>query len=181
MPMVMASVKASATRASVTPMLKNSAPDSASVITTCITAGGAGSLVLPASSAAIHHVARKIRNDKRRSTSISAKRVIIGARVEVRCRSHELRAADAGQHVVEHARILLLVLDPAMRNAFAVAVAIGMQGRGIARAGQLGNVVPGAIRGRQDLLGLARHLDEPRELVLVGIGPCLVEDVADHG
>src|SRR5579871_640690 len=131
MPMVMASVKASATRASVTPMLKNNAPDAASVIATCITAGGPGSLLLPANSAAIHHVARKIRKDSRRSTSVSRQCVIIGAGVEVGGRSDEVVAADAGQHVIEHARILFLVLDAAVRDALAVAVAIGVQGGGV--------------------------------------------------
>src|SRR5271165_568055 len=112
MPSVIARVKASATRPSVTPILRNNAPDAASVITTCMTAGGAGSLVLPASSAATHQVARKIAKESRRSTSISGERVIERARVELRRRSDEVVTANAGQHTIEHSRVLLLVLDP---------------------------------------------------------------------
>src|ERR1700758_282692 len=139
----MARVKASATRASVTPILRNRAPEAASDITTRITAGGAGSFVLPASSAAIHQVARKITKDRRRNTSVSGERVIIRAGIEVRRRPHEVATANTGQHVVEHARILLFVLDPAMRNALAIPIAIGAQGCGIGSARQRGDLVPG--------------------------------------
>src|SRR6516225_3455373 len=146
MPTLMARVKASATRPNVTPILKNNAPDAASDITTCMTAGGAGSFMLPASSAAIHQVARKIAKDNRRSTSISGECMIERARIEFRSGSHEVATADAGQHAIEHTRVLFLFLDPTARNAFAIPIAIGPQGRGIRSARQLGDLVPRAIR-----------------------------------
>src|SRR5258708_28304864 len=69
-PNVIANVKAKATRANVTPRLKNSAPEVASVTIAVNTAGGGGSFCPPASSAAIHHVARNTANARSRTISL---------------------------------------------------------------------------------------------------------------
>ncbi len=70
-PSVIASVKASVTRASVTPRWKNKSPDLASAIMVASTVGGGGSFASPASSEAIHQVASSTANDSRRGTSAS--------------------------------------------------------------------------------------------------------------
>src|SRR5229473_3283982 len=119
-PIDIASVKARATRASVTPRLRNSAPERASVIIAASTTGGGGSFSGPASSAAIHQVARNTMKDRRRSTSVSGDRVIERAGLELLRRPDQLAAADIGQHAIEHARIGLLVGDRAARDAFPV-------------------------------------------------------------
>src|SRR5260370_29887750 len=103
-PSVIASTKASATRSSVTPRLKNRAPDLASANVAASTTGGAGSFASPASSAAIHQVARKTANDKRRSTLVSGDRVIERAGIELLRRSNQFTAADPCQHPIENAR-----------------------------------------------------------------------------
>src|ERR1700730_2933585 len=93
-PSVIASVKARATRASVTPTLKNSAPELASATIAASTLGGGGSFASPASSAAIHHVARNTANDKRRSISVSGDRVIVCARIKFALRPDDVGTAD---------------------------------------------------------------------------------------
>src|SRR5882757_1817102 len=124
-PSVIASVKASATRARVTPRLKNSAPERASVITAASTAGGEGSFAAPVSSEAIHQVAMKTTKDRRRSTSVSRDRLVEGAGIELRRGADQFAAADTGQHAIEHARIGFLVGDRAPRHALAIPVAVG--------------------------------------------------------
>src|SRR5260370_20790139 len=86
-PRVIANVKARATRASVTPRLKNSAPEWASVIIAVSTAGGGGSLSAPGSRAAIQRVARNTVDQTRRSISVPGDRAVECARVEVFSRS----------------------------------------------------------------------------------------------
>src|SRR5882757_1660981 len=104
-PSVIANVKARATRASVTPRLKNSAPERASVMIAASTAGGAGSFCSPASSAAPHQVARNTANDSRRSISISTAAPIERAGIELPRRPDQLAAADAGQHAKQDQRV----------------------------------------------------------------------------
>src|SRR5450755_4543020 len=65
-PSVIASTKESATRASVTPRLRSSAPVLASVITALSTSGGGGSLALPISRDPIHQVTTNTATDNRR-------------------------------------------------------------------------------------------------------------------
>src|SRR5512139_2271702 len=180
LPSDIASTKASATRASVAPRCRNSAPDDASATITLSTAGGEGSLAPPTNSAAIHQIARNRANDRRRSTSVSANRVIEGAGIELRHRPDQVAAADLGQHAIENARIRLFVSDAAARDSLAIAVAIGLQQGGIAGAGQRRDLLPRRIRGHQQLLGLAGHGNEPRDRVAMTGGPGFVEDVADH-
>ena len=62
-PSVIASAKERATRASVTPRLKNSAPERASTTMVLRTVAGAGNICSPAMSDAAHHVNRKIASD----------------------------------------------------------------------------------------------------------------------
>src|SRR5882757_8614671 len=110
-PSVIANVKARATRARVTPRLKNSAPELASVIMAVNTAGGGGSFSPPASSAAIHQVARNTVNDRRRSISVPWDRAIERAGVKFWCRPHDFAAADRRQHAVQNACVGFLVGD----------------------------------------------------------------------
>src|SRR3954451_16101968 len=104
-PSVIARTKASATRANVTPRLRNRAPELASAVNAASTAGGAGSFASPTSSAAIHHVATNTANDSRRSTSISRDRVIEGAGIEFLRRPDKLAATGRRQYPIEHACI----------------------------------------------------------------------------
>src|SRR3954463_10835123 len=107
----MANVKARATLAKVTPRLKNSAPERASVTTAVITAGGGGSFSAPASRAAIHQVARNTTNDSRRSISVPGHGAVECAGVELLRGPHELAAADRCQHPIENARVGFFVGD----------------------------------------------------------------------
>src|SRR5215217_6878661 len=108
-PSVIARVKARATRARVTPRLKNRAPDPASATMAVSTTGGDGSLASPASSAAIHQVAKNTANDSRRGTSISRDRAIECAGIKFWRRPDEFAAANGSEHPVEDARVGLLV------------------------------------------------------------------------
>src|ERR1700716_3001382 len=97
-PSVIASVKERATRANVTPRLKNSAPDLASATIAASTAGGEGSFASPASSAAPHQVARNTANDKRRSISVSGDRAIERARIKFARGPDDVGTADRRQN-----------------------------------------------------------------------------------
>src|SRR5713226_8025186 len=119
-PVVIANVKARATRANVTPRLKNSAPELASAIVAANTAGGGGSFSPPASSAAIHQVARNTVNDKRRSISVPGDRAIECAGVKFLCRPHDFAAADRRQHPIQNARVGFFVGDSPARNSFPI-------------------------------------------------------------
>src|SRR5437773_2731818 len=116
LPSDIARTKESATRASVAPRCRNSAPLDASATMTLSTAGGEGSFAPPTSSAAIHQIARNRANESRRSTSVSGDCVIERAGIELRRRPNQVAAAGLGQHAVEHARIGLLVSDAPTRN-----------------------------------------------------------------
>src|SRR6266849_3999250 len=102
-PSVIANVKARATRANVTPRLKNSAPEWASVIIAVSTAGGGG-FSAPTSRAAIHQVARNTVNDRRRSISVSGDRAVECAGVKLLRRPHDFAPPDRRQHAIENAR-----------------------------------------------------------------------------
>src|SRR5438132_285058 len=141
-PSVIASVKARATRANVTPRLKNSAPDLASAIIAASTTGGAGSLSPPASSAASHQVARNTANDSRRSISVSGDRAIERAGIKFVPRPDGLATAGRRQHAEQDARIGFLVGDRTSGNSFPVAIAVAAQGCGIGSAGQRRDPLP---------------------------------------
>src|SRR6266566_7800881 len=125
-PSVIANVKARATRASVTPRLKNSAPELASVIIAVSTAGGGGSFSAPASRAAIHQVARNTANDRRRSISVSGTGAVECAGIEFLRRSRHVAPADRRQHSIENTRVGFFVGDRPARNSFPIAIAIGV-------------------------------------------------------
>src|SRR6478735_3341336 len=127
LPSDIASTKASTTRASVAPRCRNSAPLAASWIITCSTSGGDGSFAPPTNSAAIHQIARSRANETSRSTSVSGACVIERAGAQLRRRPDQVAAAGLGQHAIEHARVSFLVLDASLRNALAVALAIGLE------------------------------------------------------
>src|SRR3984893_9326049 len=179
-PSVIASVKASATRASVTPRLKNSAPELASVTIAASPAGGGGSLAAPASRAAIHQVARNTVNDSRRSISVSGDRAVECAGVELLRRPHNFATADRGQHAIENARVGFFIGDRPARYSLPIAIAVGAQGCSVGGTGQRRDLFPLRIRGRQNLLCLAGHRDKAGNGVAVRAAPCFVEDVADH-
>src|SRR5687767_440342 len=104
-PSDIARMKARATRASVAPRLRNSAPDLASAIIAASTVGGGGSFASPTSSEAIHQVATNTEKDSRRGTSVSRNRVIERTGIEFLRRPDKFAAADRRQHPVENARV----------------------------------------------------------------------------
>src|SRR5260370_30905309 len=110
-PSVIARVKARATRANVTPRLKNNAPDLASAIIAVSTTGGGGSFASPASSEAIHQVARNTANDRRRSTSFSRDWVIECTGIEFLPRPAKLPAANRRQYAIDYACVGFFVSD----------------------------------------------------------------------
>src|ERR1700749_3137578 len=147
LPSVIASTNESATRASVTPRFRNSAPVLASVSIACSTSGGGGSLALPSSSEAIHQVTTNNATDSRRIASLPRYGAIERAGIELRRGPDEIPTADLRQHPVEHTRIFLLFGDGPARDSLAVAVTIGVQRGGIGGAGQGLNPVPLRVRG----------------------------------
>src|SRR5512147_1593892 len=124
-PSVIASTKESATRASVTPRLRNSAPLLASVIIACSTSGGGGSLALPTSSEAIHQVTTNTATDSKRIASAPRYGVIERAGIKLRRRPDQITTADLLQHAIENACVFLFFGDGAARDSLAVTVTIG--------------------------------------------------------
>src|ERR1700744_3331325 len=104
-PSVIASTKESATRANVTPRLRNKAPVLASAIIAVSTTGGGGNLAPPTSRDAIHQVATNRMAESRRITSVSRSGVIERAGIELRRRADQRGPADLGQHAIEKSRI----------------------------------------------------------------------------
>src|SRR5215469_2680788 len=180
-PSVIASVKESATRANVAPRLKNKAPELASAIIAFMTAGGAGSFELSTNRAAIHQVVRNTANDTKRSTLVSGDQMIECARVKFRRRPHEIVPADASQHAIENTRVFFFVIDRTTWDSFTVVVTIGLQRCRISSARQPRDAFPLRIRGRQDLLCLARRLDKACQRVPIAVAPSLVKHIAQHG
>src|SRR5450755_928867 len=180
-PSVIANVKARATRANVTPRLKNSAPELASATAAASTAGGGGSFWAPASSAAPHQTARNTANDRRRSISVSGDGAIECAGVKFWRRADQFAAADRRQHAIKNARVGLFVGDRSAGNSFPIAVAVGAQGCGVGSSRQRRYRFPLRIRGRQNLLRLAGHRDKAGNRVAVCACPIRIEGVADHG
>src|SRR5258705_11947013 len=179
-PSVIANVKARATRASVTPRLKNSAPEWASVIIAVSTAGGGGSLSAPARSAAIPQVQRKTVKNKRWSISSSGDHAEECPGVELLRRPHNFATADCGQHAIENARVGFFIGDRPARYSLPIAIAIGAQGCSVGGTRQRRDLFPLRIRGRQDLLRRAGHGDEAGNRAAVCALPSFVEHVADH-
>src|SRR5215472_9104205 len=141
-----------ATRAKVTPRLTNSAPVLACANMTCSTSGGGGSFAPPTSSEAIHQVAKNTATDTRRIGSVSGYAVIESTGIELRRGPDQLTSADLCQHAIEHARVFLLVGDRPVWNPGAVAIAIGVQRRGIGSASQGLDLVPISVGGCENIL-----------------------------
>src|SRR6266851_4514611 len=179
-PSVIASVKARATRANVTPRLKNSAPELASATAAASTAGGGGSFPAPASRAAPHQTARNTANDSRRSISVSGDGAIECAGVKFCPRPDKFATADRRQDAIKNARVGFFVGDRAAGNTFPITLAVGAQGCGVGSTGQRRDLFPLRIRARQNLLCLAGHRDKAGNGVAVRAAPSFVEDVADH-
>src|SRR5258706_9889893 len=129
-PSVIANVKARATRDNVTPRLRNSAPELASVTIADSTAGGGGSFSAPASSAASHQVTINTVNERRRSISVSGYRVIERAGGEFLRWPDNFATADRRQDAIENACGGLLVGDRAPRNSLPITIAVRAQGGG---------------------------------------------------
>ena len=96
-------------------------------------------------------------------------------------RPDKFLAPDRRQHPEQNARISFLVRDRAAGNSFAIAIAVGAQGRRVGGARQRRDLFPLRVRGRQNLLGLAGHREEAGDDAAVCACPCLIEDIADHG
>src|SRR6476660_805788 len=117
-------MKAMATRARVTPRLKNSAPERASATMAVSTTGGGGSFAGPTRSVVIHQLARNTSNDSRRSTSVSDDRVVVGAGLEFLARPDQFVAANISQHAIENARVGFLVGGRATGDSFPITIAV---------------------------------------------------------
>src|SRR6516225_4367830 len=102
LPSDIASTKDNATRASVAPRCRNSAPDAASAIITLSTEGGEGSFAPPTNRAAVHQIATNRAKERRRSTSVSGDCVIEGAGIELGRGPDQIATTDLGQNAVEH-------------------------------------------------------------------------------
>src|SRR5258706_2429843 len=179
-PSVIANVKARATRDNVTPRLRNSAPELASVTIGDSRAGGGGSFSAPASSAASHQVTINTVNERRRGISASGYRVIERPGVEFLRWPEIFATADRRQYAIENACVGFLVGDRATRNSFPITIAVGVQGCGVGGTRQRRDLFPLRIRGRQNLLRLAGHGDKAGNHVAVCAPPSIIEDVADH-
>src|SRR6516165_4974734 len=132
-PSVIASAKASATRASVAPRLTKSAPDLASVMTA-------------ASTEATHQVTMNRARDNRRIGSFPGKGVIEGAGIELFRRPDELSAADRRQHAIENACVSFFVRNRTPRNSLAVMVPERAQLCDVGSSSQRLNALPLRVR-----------------------------------
>src|SRR5258708_32782650 len=103
-PSVIANVKARATRANVTPRLRNSAPELASATAAASTAGGGGSFPPPASRAGPHQTARNTANASRRRISVSGDGAVEFGGGKVCPRPDKFATADRRQPAVKNAR-----------------------------------------------------------------------------
>src|SRR5258708_23876634 len=104
-PSVIANVKARATRANVTPRLRNSAPELASATAAASTAGGRGSFPAPASRATPRQTARNTAHDSRRGISVSGDGAVEWAGVQLRPLPHQLATAHLRPAAIKHARL----------------------------------------------------------------------------
>src|SRR6185312_10993680 len=180
-PASIATLKAQATRANVTPSWTNNSPVRAWATTTAITRSGPGSICGPANSEAIHHTARNKISETRRCIGSIAGRTVEGAGHELLGWSDQRLAAQAGENAVKQRGVLLLGRDRPVGDALAVAVAVGLQRGGVCGAGQRRDAVPLGVGGHQDLLGPMRHIEEGRDVARMRLGEGFAEHIADHG
>src|SRR5450756_548534 len=131
------------------------------------TFSGPGSICAPANSDATHQIATNRTSEASRSMngSLRRARTIEGAGRELLALPHQRRAAEPGEHAIEHARVGLLGFDRPVRNALPVAVAVDLKRGGVARPGERRDALPFDIGSEQDVLGLGGHIEEARHRV----------------
>src|SRR6266404_6198151 len=113
--------------------------------------------------------------------SASGIRPIECARCELSFRSDELPAAEQRKHAEKRTRVLLLIVDRAARDAFAITLAIGLEGWLMNGPHQPSDAVPLGIRSGEDFLRLAGDLDEAGGGVAVLCRPAPIKDVTEQG
>ena len=180
-PIAIEMTKAATTRASVTDIWNSNAPERASRSSRSNTAAGVGRLCGPAASAPIcQHTSRIASESRRQSNPSSRSWACRTCRDRARRRrARELRAADRGERLEQHARVGLLLADRTARHAFGVAPAIERRRVGTRRADALHDLGPERGIARQRFLGLTRDGEELAERLGVPGREILVEDIAD--
>src|SRR4051812_5502315 len=181
-PSAMARVNATATRASVAPRLKASAPERASSTMASATACGSGSRRAPA----ICEPAYQAAMSRTREMSLAPNSLPRGGAVE--CSSSELArrpdqlsAADLREDAVEGPRIGLLFGNRTPHDAFAVTLAVDRERARIGDADARGKPLPFGLRRRQNILGLAGRLEEAIDRRSIARCPGTLEGVTDDG
>src|SRR5512132_4441878 len=134
-PSAMAMTNAAATRASVAPRLKASAPERASSTIAIATACGSGSRRAPASCEPAYQAAiSTARETSRAPNSFPRRRPVESSRREFARRADKLAAADLRQYEIQGARVRLLLGERAAHDACAVALAVDGERAGVADA-----------------------------------------------
>src|SRR5262245_6112759 len=177
-PSAMAMTNATATRASVAPRLKASAPERASSIIAIATACGSGSSCDPAYQAARSRTSEKSLAPK---NSLPCGRPVEGSGRELARRADQLGAADLREHPIERPRIRLLLGRRPAHDALAVALAVDRKRARVADADARRKPLPFVRRRGQDVLGLPRGVEEAVDGRAVARRPGAVEGVADDG
>src|SRR5436190_10332805 len=142
------------------------------------TASGSGRVRGPAMSEQAYQAARNSRSENRRNAT-SLSRPVEGAAVELARLPDQLGAAELGQHAVERAGVGFLLVDRAAEDAFAVALTVDRERRGVAHADAGGEALPFGFGRREDFLGLAAYVEEAVDRRLVARRPATVEGIAD--
>src|ERR1700704_515731 len=181
-PSAMASVNATATRASVAPRLKASAPERASSTIASATACGSGSRRAPASCEPAYQAAMS----RTREMSLAPKLLPCGGAVEgsgreLARRPDQLRTADIGEHEVQGPRIGLLFGDRTAHNAFAIALTVDRERARVGDADPGCEPLPFGLRRGKNGLGLTGSFEEAIDRRSIARCPGTVEGVADDG
>src|SRR5262245_50902974 len=179
----MVMTNATATRASVAPILKAIAPERASSIIAIATACGSGSRRAPASCDPAYQAARSRTSEKSLApkNSLPRGRPVEGSGRELARRADQLGAADLREHPIERLRIRLLLGRRPAHDALAVALAVDRKRARVADADARRKPLPFVRRRGQDVLGLPRGVEEAVDGRAVARRPGAVEGVADDG
>src|SRR6476646_1241616 len=181
-PSAMARVKATATRASVAPRLKASAPERASSTMASATACGSGSSRAPANCEPAYQAAiSRMREMSLAPNSLPRGGAVECSRRELARRSDQLSAANVGKHPVEGPRIGLLCGDRTPHDAFAVTLAVDRERARVGHADARGKPLPFGLRRRQNLLGLAGRFEEAIDRRSIARCPGAFEGITDDG
>src|SRR5215472_6823794 len=181
-PSAIAITNEAATRASVTPRLKASAPERASAMIANATDCGSGRSRSPARCEPSHQAAISSPSEMSRSTtSIPRARPIEAAGIKLPARADQIGPADLGQDTIERARVQLLVGDRAARNGVAIALAIDRQRCRVGNADARRKPCPLVLRAGQNVLRFLRNREEAIDRRAVVRRPGTVEDIADDG